>query len=187
MANVKKIFSKIYDKYVAKIYRFIFLKVNSKETAQDLTSETFLRGWKVFSVQRSAFSVQNPQAFLYRIAKNLVIDYYREKAKIQMVSVQNLPIADPQTNLEEKAIQNSDLELVKKAIFNLKDEYQDAIIWYYLEGFSIPEIARILDRSEPATRMLISRAIKNLKAILNEQLNQRTTSNQRTMNNLRKQ
>jgi RNA polymerase sigma factor (sigma-70 family) len=45
----------------------------------------------------------------------------------------------------------------------LKDEYQDAIIWYYLEGYSVSEIAKILDKSEPATRMLISRAIKNLR------------------------
>jgi len=168
MPNVKKIFSKIYDKYVAKIYRFIFLKVNSKETAQDLTSETFLRGWEAYKKNQNPKSnprneIENPQAFLYRIAKNLVIDYYREKGKIQLVPTESNPIADPQTNLEEKAIQNSDLELVKKAIFHLKDDYQDAVIWYYLEGFSIPEIAKFLDKSEPATRMLISRAIKNLR------------------------
>ena len=149
MPNLKKIFSKIYDKYVAKIYRFIFLKVNSKETAQDLTSETFLRGWEAYKqkpTNNGQRAIENPQAFLYRIAKNLVIDYYREKGKIQLVPTESNPIADPQINLEEKAIQNSDLELVKKAIFHLKDDYQDAVIWYYLEGFSIPEIAKFLDK-----------------------------------------
>jgi RNA polymerase sigma-70 factor (ECF subfamily) len=179
MPNLKKIFSKIYDKYVAKIYRFIFLKVNSKEIAQDLTSETFLKAWKAFSFQRSEFRVQNPQAFLYKIAKNLVTDYYREKAKIQLISAESSPIIDPRINLEEKAIQNSDLELVKKAILKLKDEYQDAIIWYYLEGYSVSEIAKILDKSEPATRMLISRAIKNLKKEYEKLINgQRTMSSE---------
>ncbi len=166
MPNLKKIFSKIYDQYVAKIYRFIFLKVNSKEIAQDLTSETFLKAWESFKKRTLNIehrTIDNPKAFLYQIAKNLIIDYYREKGKVQLVSAQSLPIVDPRMNLEERAMINSDLELVKKAILNLKDEYQDAIIWYYLEGYSVSEIAKILDKSEPATRMLISRAIKNLR------------------------
>jgi len=179
MPNLKKIFSKIYDKYVAKIYRFIFLKVNSKEIAQDLTSETFLKAWETFRVQNSEFKVQNPQAFLYKIAKNLVIDFYREKRKVQLVSTQNVSIVDPKANLEERAMINSDLELIKKAIFNLKDEYQDAVIWYYLEGFSISEISKFLDKSEPATRMLISRAIKNLRQEYDKLINgQRTISSE---------
>ena len=48
MKNLRKIFSKIYDRYIDKIYRFIFFKVNSQEIAQDLTSETFLKTWESF-------------------------------------------------------------------------------------------------------------------------------------------
>jgi len=169
MANIRKIFSKIYDNYVEKIYRFIFFKVSSKEIAEDLTSETFLRGWKTFKNEKN--NIENPPAFLYKIARNLVIDYYREKGKFQVVSAENTALIDPRTNLEEKMITNSDLEMVKKALFNLKDEYQEAIIWYYLDGLSISEIAKLLDRTEPATRVLISRALKALRvAVNNEQL-----------------
>jgi len=166
MANIRKIFSKIYDNYVEKIYRFIFFKVSSKEIAEDLTSETFLRGWKTFKNEKN--NIENPPAFLYKIARNLVIDYYREKGKFQVVSAENTALIDPRTNLEEKMITNSDLEMVKKALFNLKDEYQEAIIWYYLDGLSISEIAKLLDRTEPATRVLISRALKNLKEECNK-------------------
>ncbi|PIU15604.1 RNA polymerase subunit sigma-70, partial [bacterium (Candidatus Gribaldobacteria) CG08_land_8_20_14_0_20_39_15] len=73
MANLRKKFSKIYDQYINKIYRFIFLKVNSQEIAQDLTSETFLRGWESFKEKNE--EIENIQAFLYRIARNLVTDH----------------------------------------------------------------------------------------------------------------
>jgi len=45
MANLRKQYSKIYDQYINKIYRFVFLKVSSKEVAEDLTTEVFVRGW----------------------------------------------------------------------------------------------------------------------------------------------
>jgi RNA polymerase sigma-70 factor (ECF subfamily) len=166
MRRAKKIFSKIYDQYVEKIYRFIFLKVSSKEIAEDLTSETFLRGWEVFKREKN--NIENPEAFLYKIARNLVIDHYREKGKFQVVSTERTPTIDLKTNLEEKAIIDSELEMIKKALLNLKEEHQDALIWYYLNGLSISEIAKILDKKESATRVLISRALKNLRQEYNK-------------------
>ena len=60
MANPRKEFSKIFDKYIDKIYRFVFLKVNSEEIAQDLCSETFLRGWEAYQkAQNSKLKAQN--------------------------------------------------------------------------------------------------------------------------------
>jgi len=73
MANYRREFSKIYDQCIDKIYRFIFLKVNSKEIAQDLCSETFLKGWETY---KKNTKIENPSAFLYRIASILVIDYF---------------------------------------------------------------------------------------------------------------
>jgi len=161
MANLRKEFSKIYDQYIDKIYRFIFIKVSSQEVAEDLTSEAFLRAYN--SLKKNGDNVENHQAFLYRIARNLVTDYYREKGKFQVVSAENSPIADPRTNLEEKAILNSDLENVRQALSGLKDDYQNVIIWHYLDDLSIPEVAKLLDRSEEATRVLLSRALSSLR------------------------
>ncbi len=161
MSNLKKIFSKIYDQYIDKIYRFIFLKVNSVEVAEDLTSETFLRGWEAFQAKKA--EIENPSAFLYQIARNLIVNHYREKSKAQIVSAEIAPIADPRQNLEEKAILASDLNLIRSALAELKEDYQNVIIWYYLDDLSIKEIAKMLDRTEPAIRVLIHRALKALK------------------------
>lgn len=165
MANQRKIFSSIYDEYVNKIYRFIFIKVSSQEIAEDLCSETFLRGWQVFKERKD---IENPPAFLYQIARNLVIDHYREKGKAKIVSAEYSQITDPKANLEEKAISSSDLDNIRTALVSLKEEYQDVIIWHYLDDLSSPEIAKILDKSEGAVRVMLHRALKALKGEINK-------------------
>jgi RNA polymerase sigma-70 factor (ECF subfamily) len=166
MTNSRKIFSEIYDQYIDQIYRFVFLKVSSQEIAEDLVSETFTRAWESI---KGGTDIKNCRAFLYQIARNKVIDHYREKGKNQVVSAELDPIVDPREDLEEKAIFNSDLEVVKKAITNLKDDYQNVIIWHYLDDLPIPEVSKILDKSEDATRVLLHRALKSLKNELNIQ------------------
>jgi len=160
MANLRKVFSKIYDQYINKIYRFIFLKVNSQEIAQDLTSETFLRSWESF---KNGNKIENPQAFLYKVARNLVTDYYREKAKTQVVSAEFVPVADPRPGLDERVMLGSDLEVVRRALAILKEDYQNVIIWHYLDDLPIQEVAEMMGRTEETTRVLLHRALKALR------------------------
>lgn len=168
MANTRKIFSKIYDEHIDKIYRFIFLKVSSQEIAQDLTSETFLRGWEAFKKSQNPVAnnqkIENIQAFLYKIARNLVTDHYREKGKTQIVSAEYVNITDPRANLEEKALLKSDIDNIRIALVNLREDYQNVIIWHYLDDLSVSEIAKIMDKSEPAVRVQLHRALKSLKS-----------------------
>jgi len=166
MANRRKEFSKLYDKYIEKIYRFIYLKVSSEEIAQDLCSETFLKGW--ISFKEKGQEIKNPSAFLYQIARNLITDHYREKGRTQFVSIENSPIIDPNPGIEEKISLSSDLEQVKAVLTSLKEDYQNVIIWRYLDDLPIVEIAKMLDRSEEATRVLLHRALRALKNELKE-------------------
>ncbi len=166
MANLHKVFSKIYDQYIDKIYRFIFLKVNSQEIAQDLCSETFLRGWEAF--RKSNPKIENPSAFLYQIARNLVTDYYREKGRAQVVSAEFGLIIDPRQNLEEKSLVESDIDRIRMNLANIREDYQNVIIWHYLDDLPIPEVAKLLGKTEGATRVLLSRALKVLKNELNQ-------------------
>ncbi|MBM3250904.1 MAG: RNA polymerase sigma factor [Candidatus Nealsonbacteria bacterium] len=161
MNKAQKLFSQIYDNHIDRIYRFIFFKVNSREIAEDLCSETFLRCWEKFKNNHQ--EIENPPAFLYRIARNLVTDHYREKAKAQFVSIDCAPIIDPRNDLEEKVLLNSDLETIKANLAGLKDEYQEVIIWRYIDDLPISEIAKILDKSEGAVRVTLHRALNNLR------------------------
>jgi len=170
MDKQREIFSGIYDEYIDKIYRFIFLKVSSQETAQDLTSETFLRGWEAFQRSQNPnpgeMKIENMQAFLYQIARNLVTDFYREKGKNQIISAENLRIADPQANLEEKAKFSSDFEQIKVSLADLKEDYQEVIILHYINDLSIKEIAKTLNKPEGTIRVILHRGLKELREIL---------------------
>ena len=165
MSNSRKTYSDIYDKYVKKIYRFVLLKVNSTEIAEDLTSEVFMRGWQSFKA--NCDKIENIQAFLYQIARNLLADHYRETTKAQFVSVEYAPpLPDQKQDLEEMSFIKSDLERVKAALVNINDDYREVIVWYYLDELKVPEIAKILDKSEPTVRVLIHRALQALKTEL---------------------
>src|SRR3989338_8523041 len=97
-------FLELYDAHVGKIYRYIYFRVGSEEQAQDLTSEVFLKCWQYMNGLRTTdyglpsknqdnseeFSggsrwtvvrrrVKNPRAFFYRVARNLISDFYRQK------------------------------------------------------------------------------------------------------------
>jgi len=160
MDSCKKEFNQIYDQYIEKIYRFIFLKVDSIEVCQDLTAETFTRLWQELNRNNK---IEHISGFLYRVARNLVIDYYRQRNKNPIVSADSVSIIDEKNNPHKKAEQSSDLEMVKKAMNNLKEDYKDVIIWRYLNDLSISEIAQIVNKSESAVRVTLSRALTELK------------------------
>ena len=160
MDNHKKKFSQIYDQYIDKIYRFVYFKVNSQETAEDLTSKVFLRGWEAFQTQE----ILNPSAFLYQIARNTVIDHYRERARTKIVSADIVPqIVDPKMGLEERAILSSEFEEVKLAIQNLKQDYQDIIICHYIDDMKVPEIAEVMGKPAGTIRVMLHRGLNALK------------------------
>jgi RNA polymerase sigma-70 factor, ECF subfamily len=156
-------FSKIYDNNIEKIYRFVFLRVSSKELAQDLTSETFVKCWDSYKLDPD--NIKNPRAFLYKTAKNLVIDHYRKQGRSPVAAADpaEIQIADPKADFVQKAVLASDMESVRKAMSSMNEDYQNAIIWRYLEDLPIREVSQLLERSEEATRVLLHRAMKDLR------------------------
>lgn len=168
MENIREEFSKIYDRYIPKIYRFIYLKVDSQETAEDLCSEVFLRTWKQFS---NGNKIINIQAFLYQIARNIIADHYRSKQQRVTISIEETEgqFLDPADPPQEQVSQSLEMERVRKALQALSDDYQDLIIWRYIDDLSISEIAQISGKSQESVRVGIHRALKNLKKHLESQ------------------
>jgi len=145
--------------------RFIYLRVDTTETAQDLTSLAFLKLWK-----RKSSDISNPTAFLYRIARNQIIDFYRAKSKKPLSSDKVGEIADfqvSQPTFSQKIELTMEMERIKKAIHNIKPVYADVIIWHYVDDLSNKEIAQILKKTEGNVRVIIHRALEALKKQLN--------------------
>jgi RNA polymerase sigma-70 factor, ECF subfamily len=153
-------FTEIYDTYVVKIYRFIFLKVDSRETAEDLCADVFAKTLKEY--RRS--EIQNIQAFLYQVARNILADYYRNKSKARVIPLEEGDFLLGETDsLLERIALNAEIEDVKKKLTDLREEYQNFIIWRYLDELSIPEIAQITGKSEGSCRIGVHRALESLR------------------------
>jgi len=154
-------FLECYDQHVGKIYRYIYFRVNAEELAQDLTSEVFLKSWQSLSLK----GVSNPRAFFYQVARNLVTDFYRKKDKtpISLEEITDKPISDKTASPLDLAAVSLDMNLVKQALRQLSPDYQEIIIWRYLDELETKEIAEILNKSEGAVRTLLSRALGELR------------------------
>lgn len=161
-------YGKFYDLYIDKIYRFVFFKVNSTEDAKDLTSEVFLRTWQYI---KGGKKIKNLNAFIYMVARNCVIDFYRSRSKKEeteeFISESHFNIAD-KNFIADRVGDNLEMSEVLKALTDLKDEYREAIILHYLDELSIKEIAQILEKSPGAIRVLVFRAMNSLKASINK-------------------
>lgn len=159
----EKFFSEIYDQYIDKIYRFVFLKVDSQASAQDISSETFVRFWQQIYQEKE---IKNPSAFLFKTARNLLVDFYRKKgnspAPLDVLPQQK----DPQPTPEESFFIKNNLKKVQDALFALDHPYRQALFLYYIEDEPIAKIAQTIDKSEGATRTIIHRGLKKLKKSL---------------------
>ncbi len=161
----KEAFSKIYDFFADSIYRYVFFRVN-KEDADDLIEQVFLRVWenigKYKNTKESRFS-----SWVFRIAHNLVIDYYRNN-KIKDVSELdlNIPTMDREHNPLAKTEDKLNILILRKALNKLKKQYREFLILKFINELSNKEIAELLDKSEGGVRILQLRALKALKAEL---------------------
>ncbi|MEK7649130.1 MAG: RNA polymerase sigma factor [Patescibacteria group bacterium] len=158
-------FSPLYDQYIDKIYRFVYLKVATPQDAEDITAETFLKVWHYI---RDGKKVQYFQALLYRTARNLVVDFYRRKG-VAPVSIEEteIVVADrSDLTLEEKMDLKLDLNKIEESLRQLKDAYREVIVLHFLNELSIKEIAAILESSPGAVRVLLHRGVKALRKMI---------------------
>lgn len=167
---------RIYDIYAVRIFRFVYLKTNSRETAEDLTSEVFLKCWKYIKDEDKKDSggdfLKSNKAgpFIYRIARNLVIDFYRKKRFVTIEIDQEVKnrISDEKQDIFRIVSLKDDIEEIRKALRQVNDDYREVIILRHVEGLNTEEIAEIMEKSEGSVRILLHRAMKALTEVMEE-------------------
>lgn len=149
-----------YDKYVKKVYSFVLFKVSDKEVAEDLTQDIFLKTWQHIVDKKELKSFQ---AFVFRVARNSIIDHYRASGK-KTIDIDNIPeIEDINTNISESLDKSIDITKLLHNIYKLKSEYQEVLLLHYVQDLSIDDIAEILEKKRNNIRVIIHRAINKLK------------------------
>lgn len=164
-------FGKLYDRHLTPIYRFIFLRVKGKPDAEDITQQVFLNAWKNIRKYRIRQGVPF-SSWLYKIAKNAVIDYYRtERTHLDIELVSENILATSAAENEQKFDDALKVKLIKDALNKLAEDEQNVLIMKFIEEMSNKEMAEILEKSDGAIRVIQHRALKKLKKYLNEEQN----------------
>ena len=158
-------FGLLYDHYQPQIYRFVYLKVSHREEAEDLTHQVFLKSWENIADYESyglPFS-----SWLYRIARNQTIDYYRtKKESMGLENISETKFTEDAEKISKFMDDSRDLKKIEEAIALLSEDQQDVMILRFVEDFSLKETAEILERTEGAIKLIQYRAVKRLKKIL---------------------
>lgn len=157
-----KAYGELYDEYFQRIHRYISFKIPHKEDVDEITSEVFLRGWEY----ATASKVDNLNALLYRMARNLIADYYRSKKITGPIEeADTLENAQKGRSLEETVMIREEFRHILQKLKKLKEEYQDVLVMRFLDEMSISEIAEAIEKTPNATRVLLHRAKKALQEI----------------------
>lgn len=158
-------FEKVYDHFFDQIYRYCSFRVPD-EIAEDLTSDIFVKAWEKLHTYKARKNVPF-SAWLFRIAKNIIVDAYRTYKNYEEVSEE---IIDPDgmNRAEARTERKYLLRTVRRALDQLPKRHQDVLTLSYFGGLPNREVAEVLRMSEGAVRILKLRALKKLESALPE-------------------
>lgn len=165
--KVKKDFLSAYDAYADAIYRYCYLRVSSKEQAQDLVQETFSRMWTYVS---KGGKVQNPRAFLYQTTRNLIIDLSRKKKEDRLDELlENDRIDEPSYAGDKEIEKKVLLSQIKEVLNELTKEEREMIIWRYWDDLDPKDIAALTGLAANNVSVKLHRAIESLVKVIKSQ------------------
>lgn len=151
--------AEIHDRYYQGVYRYFSFRMPDGQTAEDLTSEVFLRFLKAI---RDRHAPPNTiRGWLFGAAKNVAREYYRRTKRIEMVALTE-QIPSGELPLESHLTKRMDEQALAKAINQLTDDQQHVLALRFGYGLPIREVAEIISKSEGAVKMLQVRAIAAL-------------------------
>jgi RNA polymerase sigma-70 factor (ECF subfamily) len=157
VADARRELAEIYDTHAPRIFRYIYHRLGDQAVAEDLTSDVFVR------FLHARVAPENLAAFLFRIAHNLVVDYLRCHRATQLLDENLVAEQSDPAHLVEDEMKRARL---RRAITRLTVEQQQVIVLKFLEGFSNEEIARVLDKSVGAVKLLQHRGLATLRDLL---------------------
>jgi RNA polymerase sigma-70 factor (ECF subfamily) len=164
----KEVFTKVYDDNVADIHRFVYFKIGSREEANDLTSIIFLKTWN--HIQNNTLEdAKTLRALLYKVARNAIIDYYRERGSHKPISLDDehnpVDIAEDMSQ-SDKIDDDQDMKRIISKLPFLKEEYREIIIMRFINDLSLEEISDITQKGRGNVRVLLHRALTALKELM---------------------
>ncbi|MEO3978594.1 ECF subfamily RNA polymerase sigma factor, BldN family [Streptomyces sp. CAU 1734] len=164
-AGEAEAFGRLYDQYSDTVYRYIYYRVGGKATAEDLTSETFLRALR----RISTFTWQGRDfgAWLVTIARNLVADHFKSsRFRLEVTTGEMLDANEVERSPEDSVLESLSNAALLEAVRKLNPQQQECVTLRFLQGLSVAETARVMGKNEGAIKTLQYRAVRTLARLL---------------------
>ena len=158
-------FARLYDAYVERVTRYVFFRVSEPVDTEDLVAQVFLKAWE--NLERYKMGSSPFIAWLYTIARNLVIDHYRTK-KSALPLEEAIALPSDMEMPDEEAQTRFDLQAMRDALQFLTSDQQQALILKYIAGLPNDSIAKIMKKQEGTIRGLQMRALQTLSKYMKE-------------------
>jgi len=155
--------TQLYEENFDKIYRYVVLKIGDRAEAEDMTQQVFLNALK--SISSYKYKGMRFSSWLFRIAHNQVVDYYRKKKRSATVPLDE-NIASGYDNPGLEAERKIEIEQMTIATRQLTQAQQEVISLRFAGELSVAEVAKVVGRSEGAVKALQHAAILSLRKIM---------------------
>ena len=158
-------FGELYERYASRVFRYLYAHLDNRLDAEDLTEDVFMRVWK---------SLANYQeqgvpflAFLFRVARNALIDHYRRSGKPeQEVSIEDMPLSEHGPGPVEAVTALLEQQQLKQTLRQLREDYRTVLVLRFLSEMSPEETAQAMGKSAGAVRVLQHRALAVLRTMM---------------------
>jgi RNA polymerase sigma-70 factor (ECF subfamily) len=150
------------------IFRFIYFRVNNRAVALDITQDTFTKTWLYLA---SGKTIDHDEAFLYRTARNAVIDYFKKSKSASLDTLMEAGFDPGTMKTVDEVFREDDIETVRVLLETLDEESQQIIFMRYTEEKPIEEIATLFDTTVNAMTVRIHRIVKKLRVRFDEKEN----------------
>jgi RNA polymerase sigma factor (sigma-70 family) len=164
------VIQKLYTQYAADLFTYLRLYNSLREDAEDLLLEVF-----VAAMEKKHFNLlseQKQRAWLFRVAHNKTIDRYRHQARWQYVALEQVMgqlFVDEALAPEHRALRREEFAQLRNAVQQLSDQQQEVLHLRFTNELRCADIAMILGLRESSVRSLLSRTLKQLRAIYKEE------------------
>jgi len=162
-ADLDRAFEDFYRGHLRDVYSYAYYRVGNHHDAEDLTEQAFLQAYRHFDRARRESDGRPLRPWVIRIAHNLASNYYRDRSRRPQTPLENADPIPTRHDTEAIAEGREELRQVIKHLEGLPDDRREALIMRFALGMDNREIARAMDRSDGATKVLIHRAIKQLQ------------------------
>lgn len=158
----KEQFIEAYNSYSDALFRYCYFRVFDREQAKELVQEVYIRAWG-YVVKGD--KIPYMKALLYKIANNITIDYIKKKKSLSLEALAETGFT-PSINEKETMDNEITVQSILKVMDQLPKKYRDVIVFKYVDGFSVKEIAKMVSQKENVVSIWIHRGLKQLRQLL---------------------